>query len=215
MHRNASQCNASTTLISTKLNAGFDAEPFNNCIQLNRKKPDKLLHFLGERMPIIFNADEIYEIGVQIEKNGRLFYQRVASQSEDEDMRKLFGDLADWEKSHIDLFSKLKAQLTAGREDDPGFDQDEQKSRYLSAAAGSHVFKAGVDVAALAAGMKTPEDALALAVQFEKDSVVTYISMKNLVPEKNGKATIDRLIEEELHHIDMLQNQLSALKGER
>lgn len=56
-----------------------------------------------------------------------------------------------------------------------------------------------------------PVEVLRTAMQFEKDSVVLYISMKEQVPENLGRAKVDKLIREELKHVSMLQEKLDAL----
>lgn len=62
-------------------------------------------------MSIYFNANEIFQIGVQIETNGKLFYETAAKQSQEEAAKKLFIELAFWENQHIDLFETLRLQL--------------------------------------------------------------------------------------------------------
>jgi len=45
-------------------------------------------------MSFNFNADEIFQIGVQIETNGQNFYETVAKNTSDPSAQKLFSDLA-------------------------------------------------------------------------------------------------------------------------
>jgi rubrerythrin len=53
---------------------------------------------------------------------------------------------------------------------------------------------------------------LDLAVNFEKDSVVFYTTMKKLVPENLGKGEIDALIDEEISHIFILTQKKKELE---
>jgi rubrerythrin len=46
----------------------------------------------------------------------------------------------------------------------------------------------------------------------EKDSIVFYVGIKDLVPEKLGKNKIDNIIDEEKKHILLLANELAALE---
>jgi rubrerythrin len=64
----------------------------------------------------------------------------------------------------------------------------------------------------LALKCKTPIEALDLAVNFEKDSVVFYTTMKKLVPENLGKGEIDALIDEEISHIFILTQKKRELE---
>lgn len=162
-------------------------------------------------MSIKYNAEEIYEIGIQIERNGRAFYAAAAEKAADKDIRKLLGDLAEWENAHVELFSQLKKQLPPGLQNDPGLDPDQQKVLYLRAAADSHIFTRHADPEALARTCEGPVDVLQIALEFEKDSVVLYTAMKDLVPESLGKETIDRLIHEEISHIAVIHVWMERL----
>jgi rubrerythrin len=164
-------------------------------------------------MGIVYNADEIYEIGVEIERNGEQFYRAGAELTDDADVKRLLTDLANWETSHIELFSDLKEHLPTGFEEDPDFDRDEQKHAYLKAAADSHVFSRNANVQRLVERAGSPVDILKAALGFEKDSVVLYTSMKSMVPEKLGRDKIDRLIGEEMEHMRMVQERIAILEG--
>jgi len=50
------------------------------------------------------------------------------------------------------------------------------------------------------------------AIGMEKDSIVFYVGIKDLVSEKLGKNKIDNIIDEEKKHIRLLANELTALK---
>ena len=50
------------------------------------------------------------------------------------------------------------------------------------------------------------------ALTAEKDSIVFYLGMKDMVPEKLGKDKIDWIIKEEMAHICLLSNKLKDLK---
>ena len=50
------------------------------------------------------------------------------------------------------------------------------------------------------------------AIGLERDSIVFYLGMKELVPENFGKDKIDGIIKEEMGHIKLLSNRLSLLE---
>ena len=62
-------------------------------------------------MSIKFNADEIFEIAIQIEKNGEKFYRKAAEAVSDEDARQTFIELADMEVAHIKTFADMRTGL--------------------------------------------------------------------------------------------------------
>jgi len=163
-------------------------------------------------MSFDFNADEIFQIGVQIEENGQRFYSMVAKNCSDASAQQLFLDLASWESKHIDLFETLRQRLPRSAKGGDFFDPNQELSLYVKAAADSHVFLKSKDISELVSKCKTPIEALDLAVAFEKDSVVFYTTMKKLVPERFGKNEIDALIDEEISHIFTLTQKKKELE---
>lgn len=159
-------------------------------------------------MAAIFNADEVYEIGVEIEKNGKEFYEIAAEKAENPDMKSFYKDLAGWEGKHIALFDELRSELPDKAEEQTVFDPDDQKHLYLKAAADTHIFRKNLSIENIVAGCKTPKDLLNIAIQFEKDSVVFYNTMMTLVPENLGKDKVEHLIDEELSHIAILNERM-------
>jgi rubrerythrin len=162
-------------------------------------------------MPIVFNADEVYALGIEIEKNGKAFYEAAAKRSRDAEIKKFLTGLAEWENSHINLFEDLRNELSGKETDENAFDPDNEAHRYLKAAADSHIFRKSIDVSAIVSGCKTVADVLNVAVRFEKDSVVLYNTMMGLVPAGLGKDKIERLVDEELKHVAMLHEKLEML----
>ena len=165
-------------------------------------------------MSIQFNAESIFEIGVQIEKNGRQFYLEAAQNTSDTSIQLLFTELAAWEEQHVKFFEDLKAGLSDNMREDALFDPDDEMYSYLEAAASNHVFVASSDeISALAAQCNSPVKALDMAIAFEKDSVVYYTTMKKTVAEHMGRDKIDKLVDEELRHIALLNSRKKRLQS--
>ena len=155
-------------------------------------------------MSIDFNADEIFQLGVQIETNGKNFYEKVAKNTSDPSVQKLFSELSKWESVHRDLFEKLRKSLPDSAKRETLFDPEGEQSLYLRTMVESHVFVKNKDTSGLASSCKTPAEALDLAIAFEKDSIVFFTAMKGVVPEHLGKDKIDLLINEEIRHLSIL-----------
>ncbi|HMK52278.1 MAG TPA: ferritin family protein [Thermodesulfobacteriota bacterium] len=166
-------------------------------------------------MSFNFNADEIFQMGIEIEANGQKFYETVAKNTSEPSAQKVFFDLARWESEHIELFRKLRQGLPDSAKQEDLFDPNQELHLYLKATADSHVFVRNKDITALATMCKTPIEALDLAVAFEKDSVVFYTTMKKLVPEHLGKNQIDSLIDEEITHIFVLTQEKKELETKK
>ncbi len=52
---------------------------------------------------------------------------------------------------------------------------------------------------------------LKIAIELEKDSVIYYMGIKQVIPESFGKEKVDSIIKEEMSHITLLNSKLSSL----
>lgn len=163
-------------------------------------------------MSIFFNADEIFQMGLRIEANGKAFYEAVARNSTDPAIQKLFFDLSGWEAEHIQFLNRLRQALPDSAKRGTSFDPDQELLLSLQATADSHVFLKNRDISELASRCQTPFEALELAITFEKDSVVFYTTMKKVTPEELGRREIDRLIDEEVGRIFLLHQKKRELE---
>ncbi len=151
-----------------------------------------------------FNADEIFEMAEQIERNGALFYRKSAESIADPGAKKLLLDLAAMEDEHEKTFADLRAGLYEKEKAATVFDPEGETTLYLRALADIRVFFEKKDTSSI-------EDILKEAILAEKDSIVFYLGMKEMVPENFGKAKIDAIIKEEMTHIKLLSKELVAL----
>jgi len=159
----------------------------------------------------MFNADEILAIAVKIEQNAHDFYSRAAENVEDEGAKTLFRDLANWEVSHIKLFSDMREKFAAQREALDAMDVDGEAAKYLQAIADGEIFKVSQTQADLDAIGSDPASIIHTAMGREKDSVIFYTAMKDMVPETLGKDDIDKIIEEEMSHVRFLAEKARTL----
>ena len=141
-------------------------------------------------MAVVYNANEICTMGIQIEKNGKKFYITAADKTGDEDLRKFFTELANWEDNHISIFENLRNDFLKTENGESAIDPDNEMHLYLKAAADSHIFLKKIDIDELVARCNNPLDILDIALQFEKDSVVLYNTMINMVPKNLGKKQV-------------------------
>jgi rubrerythrin len=152
-----------------------------------------------------FNADEIFEMAEQIERNGASFYRKSAELIKDTVAKKLLLDLAAMEDEHEKIFADLRAGLSEKEKVATVFDPEGEVLLYLRALADTRVFfEKKID-------MSSMEEILKQAILAEKDSIVFYLGMKEMVPDNFGKAKIDAIIKEEMTHIQLLSKELVAL----
>mgnify|MGYP002064486436 FL=1 len=153
-----------------------------------------------------FNADEIFEMAEQMERNGEKFYESAAATIDDEAHKKLLLELAAMEVDHEKTFKAMRSDLKAAEKSATVFDPEGEAALYLRALVDTRVFfEKEVDVSSM-------ENILKAAIEAEKDSIVFYLGMKNAVPEKLGQDRIEGIIKEEMGHIRLLSRELAQLK---
>ncbi|HTY45417.1 MAG TPA: ferritin family protein [Patescibacteria group bacterium] len=155
----------------------------------------------------IFAGSEIVELGVQIEKNGRDFYNALASRSKNQKAVGIFTYLAKEEEKHIAVFQKMLEKLDAY---EPPQAYADDYVAYMKALAGEHVFTQEHQGEAVAKKAASDAEAVQIGIQLEKDSIVFYEGMKKAVPEYDHKAVNELIVQEQGHlrQLVVLKEQL-------
>lgn len=153
-----------------------------------------------------FTAKEIFEMARQIERNGVAFYQKAAQSVSDAGEKEMLLDLAKMEEDHEVTFVKMEAELKEQESSPTVFDPEDEAAQYLKSLADTRVFfEKEIDLSSMKSILKA-------AITAEKDSIVFYLGMKELVPGKLGKDRIDAIIKEEMSHIRLLGKKLVVAK---
>ncbi len=150
----------------------------------------------------IFAASEVVEIGIQIEKNGRDFYNVLATQAKNSKAQDIFQYLAEQEEKHIAVFQKILDK--AGKYEPQGLDAD-QYYAYMNTLASESVFTKENKGKGIAQQIKNDKEAIDMGISAEKDSIVFYAGIKKVVPEYDQKM-IDEVIAQEQGHLEQLLN---------
>jgi rubrerythrin len=162
-------------------------------------------------MGVTLNADEIFEVAEQIERNGAKFYRAAAQKFSA--VRQVLLGLAAQEDEHLKTFQAMREQLTSKQQQPDVFDPDGQAQMYLRAMADGHIFDIKADPADKLAGTKNAEDVLKMALGIERDSIAYYVGLKEFVPMRAGRDKVEDIIREEMKHIAILNEQMAALKS--
>lgn len=161
-------------------------------------------------MAMPFNADEVFEMAEQIERNGAKFYRAAAKKFPD--LESVLLDLARMEDDHEKTFAAMRAELAGGELEMPVYDPDGEVQMYLRVMADGHVFDLSADPAKQLADKKTSEDVLRMAMGAERDSIAFYVGLRESVPQKAGKDKVEAIIREEMGHMAILNEKLQAFK---
>jgi len=160
-------------------------------------------------MSIRYNADEVFEMAEQIERNGGKFYRRAAELASDASTGEMLRELGSMEDDHLKTFAEMRRDLSERERKPMVFDPDDELSLYLRAMADQHVFDVKADPSERLSAGQSGDDVLRIAIGLEKDSIVFYLGMKELVPERFGKERLDGIIQEEFGHISTLSAKMT------
>lgn len=154
-----------------------------------------------------FSIQEIIEIAIEVEKNGAAFYSTLAKSAKTNRLKELFDYLSKEEKQHIVRFQEILESVGGYQISEAYYAT--QYMGYMKALADERVFKSEVSAAEVADGVKSPIEAIDIAIGFEKESVIFLHEMWELVPESDRDA-IQKLLDEERDHL----RRLAAIKAQ-
>jgi rubrerythrin len=161
-------------------------------------------------MSYSFNAGEVFKIAIQIEENGKKFYEESQKVIDNPAVQKLFAELAEQEVEHKRKFESLKAQLPPASTGSTVWDPDNELDQYIKMMADDHVFMTSISLRDQLAQIKDAKSALKMAIEFEKDSVLFFLTLEDFT-DKKDQELIRSLVKEEQGHLKRLTLELMKL----
>jgi rubrerythrin len=147
-----------------------------------------------------YSLNEIVELAVQIEHNGYAFYnEAVKHKSLDGKSVELLTTLRDQELAHEKIFLALR-------------DVDDMKNMilsqdwelvasYLKTIIDSRIFNTPDAAIKLATQAKGVLEILNYAIQFEKDTLLYFHTVKDALTSPKAQSAVARIIQEEISHV--------------
>lgn len=152
-----------------------------------------------------FHAAEIAEAAVNIEQKGQAFYVKAAESAKNPDVKDFFLFFAKEEAKHEHIFKQFIERL--GKAELPAWSTTEEYAMYLHALIDSHaIFSPELQKRLAETGNEN--EAIRLAMGFEKDTILFFMEMKELVP-NSEKKFVQQCIDEERSHLRQLSKMLS------
>jgi len=151
-------------------------------------------------MSISFSPNEFIKIAIGIESRGIAFYDIMTKSTESDAARDMFQRLSDMEREHIKTFESM---LTDADAQQPAESYPGEYAAYLQALVDSAVFTDDMITSELATQADSDIEAMELAIGAEKDSILFYYEMRDIMPRK-AQPTVDRILTEEKSHLEAL-----------
>ena len=162
----------------------------------------------------MFNAEEVFLMAEKIEQNGAIFYRLGAKRFADHpSLARLLERLAAMEDQHEHSFARQREGFFGERESYGYAEHVDMAADYLQALVREKVFVLSRDPAKLMAGVTSAQELLELAIGREKDSILYYVCMKEMVSQDVDRERIDLIIREEMSHVTLLEAEQRRLAG--
>ncbi|WP_031502365.1 ferritin family protein [Pseudothermotoga hypogea] len=160
----------------------------------------------------MFNIDEIFEMAEQIERNGVVFYNKAAEMFPEYTKKNIFLKLAEMEKEHEKRFHQMRLDLAnKEREISQFLDPQGEAAAYLRAMVSGKVFDAKLDPTTRFNQVRSLSEVLRIAIDVEKDSIIFYLGLKEMIPQGLGRDKIGLIVREEMSHVTILSDLLEKL----
>ena len=148
----------------------------------------------------MFAGSEITEIAIQIEINGRDFYNVLLGKARNGNAKDIFSYLAGEEEKHIGTFREI---LKSFHKYEPKEAYPDEYFSYMRSLASDCIFTQKDKGRAIAEKVTSEKEAAELGIEFERDSVSFYRGMKKITSPEDTKF-VDMIIEQEKDHVRQL-----------
>ena len=160
-------------------------------------------------MSISFSGNELINIAIDIERRGIAFYDVMTKSTGSTEAKEVFQRLADMEREHMQIFHGMLSQAEKYQ---PVESYSGEYEAYLQSLVDSAVFSDDLVTSELASQAENDIEAMELAINAEKDSILFYHEMKDIMP-RRAQPTVDRILAEEKSHLQELARIKKLLAG--
>ena len=155
-----------------------------------------------------FAGSEVLQMAVELERNGKAFYDSVIRVVKEEKVRDIFQFLSDEEVRHEKVFKEMLEEVEPELPASP-YD-DTEMILYFRSLIDKKIFPGEDEGRSMKKDLSDPVAALRIALSMEKDSVLFYHELLPMTREKD-RETMERIIEEERDHIHRILQLKSDL----
>ena len=150
----------------------------------------------------IFSGSELVDVALGIERNGVAYYSSLAELTMDALLKDIYNYLANMERTHLEIFQNMLDSIGKYQPTYAG-ESEEEYELYLKALIDSVVFTNDEVARQMARNASSPAEAIQIALGAEKDSIIFYSEMRDLLPERD-RPVADKVINEEKSHVRLL-----------
>lgn len=160
-------------------------------------------------MARFFSASDIARAAIEIERRGFSVYTESARAAESLDVKRFLEFFAAEEARHQAVFEKMAERLAPAAASAAG--DDSEYMEYLQALLDSHaLFAVGSTVDRRLSEAGNAAAAIELAIRFEKDTILFFWEVMDLLP-LHEQGVVQKCLEEERSHLRQLSTMLASI----
>ena len=156
-------------------------------------------------------AFEVLKIAERMEQNAVRFYRKAAGLYHDPALSKLFSELAQWEKRHVQVFAQMKDQFPEQAWEQGSSDPDRVDVSRLDVPPA--VFDGHSDPGKELTGNETRAEVFNLALKKERYTIGYYTSLTEFALGQENINVIKNILQEERKHVRILMQSLRQATG--
>jgi len=159
-------------------------------------------------MANILSPQEILRIAVKVEERGENLYAALEAKSTDDKLKKIWKYLKEQEENHRQIFQNMLEKVGdyIVYEFSPG-----EYEAYLKAISSQYIFTQELIDKKTKELFTSDEEAIDFAIGVEKDSILTYTTLRGYVLSEK-QPVLDKVIDEEKRHFAQLVSFKAELK---
>mgnify|MGYP005835790993 CR=1 FL=1 len=148
-------------------------------------------------MAELLKIGELLQMAVEDEQTGLTFYNELKKAARSPLVRQAAERFAEQEKVHLKVFSDM---VKAAPADTPREDYAGEYMAYVRALLDGKLFPPEGEAAKLAREAKSDRDAIEVALQFERNTLLFFGEIRNFVARKDQE-TVEKVMDEERQHL--------------
>lgn len=159
-------------------------------------------------MSIVFSPEELLKIATEIEKQGTAFYETLAGTAPTSALKMTFRELAEMERQHEEMFRRMGGSAFNITEQLEGYEE------YLQALLDNAVFPDEATARKVAVNTREVTTALDIAINAEKDSIIFYAYLLEVLPSPSADV-VRQITSEERKHFTQLTDLKKSLTNKK
>ncbi|MCP3930956.1 MAG: ferritin family protein [Bacteroidetes bacterium] len=157
----------------------------------------------------MFTINDICNIAAQIERNGEEAYAKASRGTSDPELSLLFQQMAEEEGKHATWFGSLKINTSISQEEK---ELESMGRELLQDMVKDQTFSLETMDLIRSEGGEVVLDQL---IGFERDTILFYEFLENIIDEEKTKKHLLIIIEEERNHVKLIEEMMEVVLGKK